>query len=129
MEDLRSGFGMVATVHDVIDGTRLLNSEGEGSVAVRGLLTILRTDPLKLIHYTLEPNPEAEGDKNKPTQKLTLAFATADVVVLGWRLAKLCDDLRNGDLLAVRALPDRYANLDQNKTFVASITVTPLAKE
>ena len=46
MEDLRSGFGMVATVHDVIDGTRLLNSEGEGSVAVKGLLTILRTDPL-----------------------------------------------------------------------------------
>jgi hypothetical protein len=83
----------------------------------------------QLIHYTLEPNSEATGDKNKPTQKLTLAFATADVVVLGWRLAKLCDDLRNGDLLAVRALPDRYANLDQNKTFVASITVTPIAKE
>ena len=46
------------------------------------------------------------------------------MVVLGWRLAKLCDELRNGDLLAMRVLPDRYANLDQNKTFVASIKVT-----
>lgn len=83
----------------------------------------------QLIHYTLEPNPEAESDKNKPSQKLTLAFATADVVVTGWRLHSLCDRLRDGDLLAVRALPDRYSNLDRNKPYVASITVTPIAKE
>ncbi len=83
----------------------------------------------QLIHYTLEPNPDAAGDKAKPPQKLTLAFATADVTLTGWRLHRLCEELREGDVLAVRALPDRYANLDQNKTFVASITVTPIAKE
>ena len=49
------GFAMVATVHDVIDGTRILNSEfsrhdqqvrGKGALPSRALLTILRTDPL-----------------------------------------------------------------------------------
>ena len=82
----------------------------------------------QLICYTLEPNPQAEGEKGKPAQKLTLAFATADVVVTGWRLHSLCDRLRDGDLLAVRALPDRYADLDKNKPYVASISVTPITK-
>lgn len=82
-----------------------------------------------LIDYTLEPNPDAGIDQGKPLQKLTLAFATADVVLIGWRLHSLCDRLRDGDLLAVRALPDRYANLDRNKTYVTSITVAPIAKE
>ena len=42
----------------------------------------------QLIDYTLEPNPDAEDDKNAPPQKLALAFSTADVVVLGWRLGR-----------------------------------------
>lgn len=80
----------------------------------------------QLIHYALEPNPEGESDKNKPPQKLTLTFATADVTLTGWRLAKLCDDLRDGRLLGVRTLPERYANLDRNKPHVISITVRAL---
>jgi len=38
------------------------------------------------------------------------------------------EHLRDGELLAVRALPSRYANLDRNKTYVASITVEPFSK-
>ena len=57
-----------------------------------------------------------------PAQKLTLTFATADVVLLGWRFDRLAD-------LAVRALPDRYANLDISKSFVAQITVQSMSKD
>ena len=68
-------------------------------------------------------------DKNGPPDKLTLAFATADVVLLGWKLSNLANHLRNGDLLWVRSAPARYANLDRSKTYVASITVEPISKE
>jgi hypothetical protein len=81
-----------------------------------------------LIDYTLEPNPDASDDKNEPPQKLALAFSTADVVLLGWRLSHLADKLQENDLAAVRALPKRYAEFDRSKPFVASITIEPIAK-
>jgi hypothetical protein len=79
----------------------------------------------QLLHYRLETN---EGGKDAPAEKLTIAFATADVTLTGWRLDRLADRLRDGDLLAVVALPARYANLDKSKCAVASITVEPVAK-
>ena len=82
----------------------------------------------QLIEYSLEPNPDAEDDKNAPPQKLALAFSTADVVVLGWRLGLLADKLQENDLAAVRALAKRYAEVDRHMPFVASITITPIAK-
>jgi hypothetical protein len=82
----------------------------------------------QLIDYTLEPNPDATDDKNEPPQKLALAFATADVVVLGWRLSHLADKLQENDLAAVRALSKRYAEVDRHMPFVASITITPVEK-
>jgi hypothetical protein len=82
----------------------------------------------QLIEYTLEPNPDAEDDKNEPPQKLALAFSTADVVVLGWRLGHLADKLQENDLAAVRVLPKRYAEAVGHSAFVASITITPIAK-
>lgn len=83
----------------------------------------------QLIEYTLEANPDAEDDKNAPPQKLSLAFSTADVVVLGWRLGLLADKLQENDLAAVRALSKRYAEVDRHMPFVASITVTPIDAE
>ena len=82
----------------------------------------------QLIEYTLEPNPDADDDKNEPPQKLSLAFSTADVVVLGWRLGHLADKLQENDLAAVRTLPKRYAETVGHGAFVASITITPIAK-
>ena len=81
----------------------------------------------QLIHYRLEPN--SSDEKDAPPDKLTLALATADVVVLGWKLSSLAEHLRDGDLLSVRAMPSRYAGLERFKTFVASISVTPISKE
>jgi len=80
----------------------------------------------QLLHYRLEPNSSDQTDA--PPEKLMIAFATADVVILGMKLSTLANHLRDGDLLSVRALPSRYANLDRNKTYVASITVTPIDK-
>ncbi len=80
----------------------------------------------QLIEYTLEANPDAEDDKNEPPQKFSLAFSTADVVILGWRLGFLADKLQENDLAAVRALAKRYADVDRHTPFVASIAVTSI---
>jgi hypothetical protein len=82
----------------------------------------------QLIEYTLAPNPDAEDDKNAPPQKLALAFSTADVVILGWRLERLCEKLRENDLATVLVLPKRYGELERYKVFVASIEITPVEK-
>ena len=80
----------------------------------------------QLIEYTLESNPDAKDDKDAPSDKLTFAFSTADVVVLGWRLDRLADRLSENKLAAVGILPKRYAELDRNKPFVASIKIEPV---
>jgi len=87
----------------------------------------------QLLHYTLQPTGGSAGGESGTShgapEKLTLVFATADVVMVGWRLDRLAEHLREGQLLAVRALPARYALLDRNKTYVASITVEPVNKD
>jgi hypothetical protein len=82
----------------------------------------------QLIDYTLEPNPDAGEDKIAPPQKLEIAFSTADVVILGWRLGRLADLLRENDLATVHVLSKRYADLDRLKPFVASIIISPISK-
>jgi hypothetical protein len=42
------------------------------------------------------------------------------------QLFQICDDLRDGRLLAGRTIPERYANLDRNKPHVVSIAVRPI---
>ena len=79
-------------------------------------------------NYTLEPNPDAGENKNAPPEKLALAFSTADVVILGWRLGRLADLLRENNLATVHVLSKRYADLDRARPFVASITITPVSK-
>jgi hypothetical protein len=82
----------------------------------------------QLIDYTLEPNPDAGGDQNAPPQKLVLAFSSADVVIVGWRLGRLADLLRENDLATVHILPRRYADLDRAGPFVTSIAITPISR-
>ena len=82
----------------------------------------------QLIDYTLEPNSDVGEDKTAPPQKLTVAFSTADVVILGWRLGRLADLLRENELATVHILPKRYADLDSTRLFVASITIIPITK-
>jgi hypothetical protein len=82
----------------------------------------------QLIDYTLESNPDAGEDKNSPPQKLSLAFSTADVVVLGWRLGLLADYLRENKLATIGILPKRYVELERGSVFVSAITITPVMK-
>jgi len=82
----------------------------------------------QLIDYTLEPNPGADNDKTMPQQKLVLSFSTADVVILGWRLGRLADLLRENQLATVHVLPKRYADLDRARPFVASIIIATINK-
>ncbi len=81
----------------------------------------------QLLHYRLGTNEdEREG---APPQKLAIAFATADVTVIGWRLDRITSHLRDGDLLALRAVPTRYADLDPSTAHIARIIVEPIRKE
>ena len=82
----------------------------------------------QLIDYTLEPNPGAGDDKAVPQQKLALSFSTADVVILGWRLGRLADLLRENDLATVHVLAERYADLDRSRPCVASIIIASIGK-
>ena len=79
----------------------------------------------QLLHYRLE----TEETTGHPPHKLTLGFGTADVILTGWRLDRVTAHVRDGDLLAVRTSTVRYAAFSQNKPQVASIIVTPIAKE
>jgi hypothetical protein len=87
-----------------------------------------QNDDGNLVGNTLEPNPDDGEDKNAPPQRLTLAFSTADVVILGWRLGRLADLLRENNLATVHVLPKRYADLDRGGPFVASIVITPIGR-
>src|SRR2546428_610901 len=82
----------------------------------------------QLIDYPREPDPDAGENKNAPPQKLSLAFSTADVVIVGWRLGRLADLLRENDLATVHVLPKRYADLDRGRPFVAVIIITPISR-
>jgi hypothetical protein len=82
----------------------------------------------QLIDYTLEPNPNHGEDQNAPPQKLTLTFSTADVVILGWRLGRLADLLRENNLATIHVLSKRYADLDRARPFVVSIIITPISR-
>jgi hypothetical protein len=74
----------------------------------------------QLLHYTLDANTAAELDT---PDRLTLAFSTADVVIVGARLVRLSDLVREHKLAVVRTLPDRYRELEPHQAFVAEIII------
>ncbi len=88
----------------------------------------------QLLHYRVEANSAAGN--NAPPEKLIIAFTTADVTLLGWRLDRVAERLRDGDLLAVRTLPPRYlsvvgsvqsvSNPDPTKCLVVDISIEPV---
>ena len=59
---------------------------------------------------------------------LSLAFSTADVVILGWRLDRLTKLIQENRLASVSSLPKRYAELEPQKSFVSSIEIKPVGK-
>jgi hypothetical protein len=75
--------------------------------------------PAQLCHYTLEPNG---GDEAAP-ERLTLAFHSADVVLVGARLSLLVELLGNNNLASVTALDARFAETLGKNPWVAKITI------
>ena len=82
----------------------------------------------QLITFALDPNPAAETDKNEPPQMISLQFANADVVLLGWKLDLLADRLAENKLAAVGIIPERYAQLDRANIVVTEIKINPIEK-
>jgi hypothetical protein len=93
-----------------------------------------RPDPRKrvgflwaqLCHYTFEPNQPDDGEAAK---RLTLAFSTADVVLVGARLGKLVDLVNEHDLDWVAALDARDSPLASKAPWIASITIARIDKQ
>lgn len=79
----------------------------------------------QLLHYTLEANPAAG---HEAPERLTLGFSTADVMILGARLVRLTDLLREHKLAVVRPLSGRYSNLEPTQPWVAEIIIRRLDK-
>jgi len=82
----------------------------------------------QLLHYSLEANPAAEDAKDAPPERLTLGFSTADVVIMGARLVRLTDLLREHKLAVVRSLSGRYRNVESAAPWVGEIAVRRLDK-
>jgi len=82
----------------------------------------------QLLHYALEANSTAA--KDGPPDRLKLDFSTADVVLTGWRLEELAEQIREHKGGVVKTLPNavRYEQLKPNDCAVASIAVTPISK-
>ena len=79
----------------------------------------------QLCHYTLEAN---EGGGDAPPERLTLAFPTADVVLLGARLAKLVEMIHDHSLGSVTPLGARYSEALGKAPWVASIVISRIDK-
>lgn len=73
----------------------------------------------QLCHHTLEPN----SDDQAAPEKLTLAFHTADVVIIGARLTSLVELVLKNDLASVNTLDSRYCAALGDDAWVAKITV------
>jgi hypothetical protein len=79
----------------------------------------------QLLHYTLEAN--AGDDKDAP-ERLTLGFHTADIVLLGVRLARLVELIQSHELASVSALDARYTNAEGGHPWVGKIAIERLDK-
>ncbi len=82
----------------------------------------------QLLDYQLLTRNPSHNPAEMP-QVLTLGFATANVVLSGKRLEAVADLLAEGQLKSVAALPERFAELNPTKPFVAKIEVKPFRED
>ena len=78
-----------------------------------------------LNQYTLEPNPESNGDTDTdtPPDQLTLDYPAAVVTLEGWRLDLLTEELRFGHVVRVCVVPPPSTPSDLNEPYVIRIWV------
>ncbi len=77
----------------------------------------------QLVRCTWEPNPATPDQSDEPPERLTLAFVTQDVVLLGWNLEGVRDALDRNRPVTVRVRDQRYAQVEDRRLFVSSISV------
>ena len=77
----------------------------------------------QLVRCVLEQNPAAPDQPESPPDRLTLAFATHDVVLLGWNLQSVRDALDLSRPVVVRVRDIRYAKVEDRRPFVTGISV------
>lgn len=117
------------------DGTELQipeDASGELSRYVEFIVTDGRAYgfPLaQLINYVLEANPESDGDKDAPPDRLTFYFSSHDVVLLGWRLKRLAAALRKERLPSIATTEQRYASISAKEPFVTHIKVKAIGEK
>ena len=99
--------------------SRLVMIEFVGRWQVRGF-------PIGCLNqYTLEPNPESNGDTDTdtPPDQLTLDYPAAVVTLEGWRLDLLAEELRFGHVFRVCVVPPPSTPSDLNEPYVIRIWV------
>lgn len=82
-----------------------------------------------LVNYVLEANPESDGDKDAPPDRLTFYFSSHDVVLLGWRLMRLTAALRKERLPSIATTEQRYASVAAKEPFVSQIKVNAIGEK
>jgi hypothetical protein len=82
-----------------------------------------------LVNYVLEANPESDGDKDAPPDRLTFYFSSHDVVLLGWRLTRLTAALRKERLPNITTAEQRYAGMAAKEPLVSRIKVKAITEK
>lgn len=82
-----------------------------------------------LVNYVLEANPESDGDKDAPPDRLTFYFSSHDVVLIGWRLKRLVDTLKKERLPGVSVTEQRYSEIHRTLPAVSKIKVKAIAEK
>lgn len=80
----------------------------------------------QLLNYSLQP--EAERLPDAPSERLTLEFSTADVVIFGARLDHLTKLICEHQLAVVRPVSGRYSQLNPEHPWVAEILIRRIDK-
>jgi hypothetical protein len=83
----------------------------------------------QLVNYVLEANPESDGDKDAPPDRLTFYFTSHDVVLIGWRLKRLVGTLKKERLPSVSVTEQRYSEMQRTLPAVSKIKVKAIAEK
>ena len=76
----------------------------------------------QLLYAELTPNPALEREVNAQPEKLSIAFAVAEIVVFGSGLKAIERAIQKYELKFVKSADQRYAAAF--KTYVAAVTIT-----
>jgi len=82
----------------------------------------------QLVNYVLEANPESDGDKDAPPDRLTFYFTSHDVILLGWRLKRLIEALKKERLPSVSVTEQRYSEMHRTLPAVSKIKLVAVGE-